>query len=155
MTQLMWPVEIPAPAALLAWIALIPALALIAAIDCRRLVIDPWLCAVAALAGCVIADPASARADGLLGGAYALALGVAIRHIRPGAIGLGDLYLYCLCGFLTGFTALPVWWALHVSGMACLTLVSSIRRRRKFRRTMVPAAVSACPATILAMLILA
>ena len=137
---------------ILAWAVAVPSLLLVAVIDCRRLEIDPWLCAVAVLAGAVLADPSSPWADGLLGSALALALNLLILRIRPASMGLGDLYLYAACGFLVGATGLTAWVLLHAAAAAALILVMSRRRRRRVRRTTVPAAVTACPAAILVML---
>ena len=131
----------------------VPSLLLIALIDCRRLEIDPWLCAIAAISGGILAAPDSPWADGLLGAAVALSGSLAIRARRPSSMGLGDLYLYAICGFLVGASGLAAWAALHAVAALLLALPRAVRRRRRLHRTGMPAAATACPSVVLVMLL--
>ena len=138
---------------MIAWVLVVPSLLFIAVIDCRRLEIDPWLTAIAGIAGAVLADPDSAWVDGLLGAASAMAFSLVIRARRPSSMGMGDLYLYAMCGFLVGVTGLTAWAILHAAAAMFLALPRAIRRRRRVFRTGMPAAVTACPAALLVMLL--
>ncbi len=145
----------PSPdlAVVLAWFLLVPSLGLIGLIDCRRLEIDPWLCALAALAGSVLAVPASPMADRFLGAGLALGFALAWQHLRPASFGLGDRYLYMLCGFLAGAGGLMVWAFLHALAAILLALPRARRKGRPLLRTGMPAAVSACPAVLVVLVL--
>ena len=147
------PAPAPELAVMIAWALVVPALLFIAVIDCRRLEIDPWLTAIAVMAGAVLTDPASSWADGLLGGASVMAFSLVIRSLRSSSMGLGDLYLYGMCGFLVGISGLAAWAFLHALAAMLLAWRRSRRLGRPLLRTGMPAAVSACPTALLVMLL--
>ena len=145
----------PAPelAIIMSWLLLLPALLAVAVIDCRRLEINPHLVAIATIAGAVLAAPSGPWVDGLLGSAWVLAAALLLRRWRQGALGDGDLYLYAMCGFLTGLSGLAAWALLHALAAMIIAMPRARRRRRSVMRTGMPAAVTACPAALLVMLL--
>lgn len=118
----------------------------VAWIDLRRFEIDPSLCALAALGHAVLCEIHGIWAVSLTGSAWGLGAALLLRAARPAALGHGDVYLFALCGFVSGADGFWLWAA----GFALLTLAMAWclarRRGRRFRpgRGAVPAAPAAC-----------
>ena len=76
-----------------------------------------------------------------------------MRRWRQNALGDGDLYLYAMCGFLVGLSGLAPWALLHALAAMIIAIPRARRKRRSMLRTGMPAAVTACPAALLVMLL--
>ncbi len=123
-------------------------LALIALEDYDHWEINPWICGCGAVAWLPVVA-AGAVDSHLLGAAAGLAITSLIRRVRPAALGLGDIPLYTLCGWLVGITLMPVWAILN-AGIAVILVTCLARKRGKpLRRCAIPAALAACPACLL------
>lgn len=126
----------------------------IAWVDFRTWEIDPWLCTTAALASSAVIHIDGGWAEALLGAALGTGLAAAIHRFRRRAIGEGDIWLYGTCGLIVGINGLPAWALLNAALSFLLVACLARKRRRPMRRCTVPAALAACPAAALVLLIL-
>ena len=138
---------------LLATAVVLCALTGIAWVDFRSWEIDPWLCVAAALASAVVIQIDGGWAEALLGAALGTGLAAAIHRFRRKAIGEGDIWLYGMCGLIVGINGLPAWALLNAATSFLLIACLARKRRRPMRRCTIPAALAACPAAAVVLLV--
>ena len=136
---------------LLAAAIILAALAALAFIDYRKWEIDPWISSAAALAALVLNQDSLVSA--LLGAAVGAGLAAFMVQMRPRQLGQGDIWLYGLCGLITGIEAFALFAAANSAILLALAACLARKRRRKLRRCSVPAALAACPAAAATLLV--
>ncbi|MCY4007784.1 MAG: prepilin peptidase [Rhodobacteraceae bacterium] len=122
--------------------------------DLRRWEINPWICALTAGAWSPVVLANDQWLEHGLGAALGLGISALVRLFHPSAIGLGDIPLYTLCGWLVGFALFPAWALVNAALVLGLTSCLARKRQRSIRRCAIPAALAACPAAALIMILL-